>query len=136
MAKIEWVDQRLDVWAKWVVNGRSLVSGAGCHPMWRDMPPDPAQTYEARVPINEEECWRTEQAVQALPVELAQTVAAYYLHGTYFAQDRLSISRAVLSQRLDRSHRLLAQSLARVGPVSEQPPSSWERSFTPLTKPP
>lgn len=123
MAKIVWIELRLDRWAAWRIQGRRLGSGASCHPMWRDMPPDPAAGYEARVPLNEEECWQTDKAVMALEPQLAELVAAYYLHGGLFALDRLKISRSTMQARLTSAHALLARALERPAPVGSRGPN-------------
>lgn len=123
MARIEWVEQRLDAWALWIIRGRRC-GGGSVHPMWRDAPPDPNEIHEARVPVDEEECWLTDRQVRALPDPLAETVGAYYLHGSIYARDRLKISSSLLSQRIQDAHRRLAEALRRPsGPESLRGPS-------------
>jgi len=123
MAKIVWIELRLDRWAAWRIQGRRLGTGAACHPMWRDTPPDPAAGYEARVPVNEEECWQTDKAVMALDAQLAELVAAYYLHGGLYAMDRLKISRSTMQTRLGNAHALLARALERPSPSGSVGPN-------------
>lgn len=95
--------------------------------MWRDMPVDGVAMREAVVPANEEECWKTEEAIKALPAPLAETCAMYYLQDSGRTRNKLGISSATLSQRIDASHSKLAQAWTteRVGPVAEQLPQSW-----------
>lgn len=112
MAKIEEVDLRLDRWAQWVARGKG--GGMGTLAMFNGEPSvlsDPGP----RIPLNEEECWQTEKAVLGLPDPLKETVMTYYLSGGFAAVDRLSISRAVLSQRIDRAHKLLRDAWEQKG---------------------
>ena len=134
MAKIEWVHHRLERWADWVAHGRRA-GGARTHPMWRDMPVDGMAQREALIPVNEEECWRTEEAIKALPAPLAETCAMYYLQDSGRTRQKLCISSATLSQRIDQAHHKLSEAwlTERVGPVAEQLPKAWG-SFPPLTK--
>lgn len=115
MAKLQWVDQRLNLWAEWVGRGKRG-GGAATHPMWRTVPSDGLKA-EAAIPLNEEECWHTDKAVQQLPHFLRETIALYYLSGTLCVLDKMNISRSTLSQRITTAHLLLAD-LIGVKPIS------------------
>ncbi len=128
MAKIVWVEDRLNLWAEWVVRGRCGVGG-GMLAMFNGEPTDHG-TPQARIPLNEEECWNTEAGIKQLDQPMQDTVVLYYTSGTFAARDRMDISSAVLSQRLDHAHRLLSAMWLVAGPLEDQLP----RSFTPLTK--
>lgn len=126
MARIEWVEERLERWAEW-----SLRKGApsGTLPMFKGGADFVSRTL-AGLHLDETECWKTAKDIAALPDPLGQTVTVYYQSGSMAAQDRLTISRAVLSQRLDRAHRALASVWLVSGNTDDQLPGS----FTPLTK--
>ena len=83
--------------------------GYGACPMWVGARVDNEIRQEAMIPVNDEECSKTHEAIQALPDPMNMTIAMYYLHDSSFTQRKLHISASVLSQRIDQSHRLLSQ---------------------------
>lgn len=89
--------------------------------MWRSTPRDATAGYESRVPLGEDECWRTDAAVRALDPVLAELVVAYYMHGGLYTMDRLRLSRSGMYAKLDTAYRLLAQALAKRADTSEGP---------------
>ena len=103
MAKIQYVEQRLLLWAEWVERGGG--SPGGMLAMFSGEPGDGSTNYN--IPLNDEECWSTDKAVKGLPEPLSDTVKWHYLYGSNTARLRLVITSAVLSQRLDRAHKLL-----------------------------
>ncbi|TAK97056.1 MAG: hypothetical protein EPO09_04935 [Aquabacterium sp.] len=127
MARIEFVEQRLNLWAEWVHRGRSGLGG-GMLAMFNGEAIDSGPPT-ARIPLNEEECWNTEASVLKLEQPLQDTVVLYYLSGTLAVRSKLDISDAVLSKRLDKAHRVLSALWLVAGPVEDQLP----RSFTPLS---
>lgn len=133
MARIEWVQQRLDAWALWRIRGR-IGRGMGIkpHPMWRGYVAPMDRQPQAIVPVDDEQCWRTEHAVRALASPLLETVEGYYLHGSLAVRDRLGISRATLSLRLTDAHAQLAELLRDPRATAAQVPGSIvERGFKP-----
>lgn len=129
MARIEWVEQRLEAWALWRVRGRRGPSlGIKPQPTWRGYVAPVNREPQAIVPVHDHECWGTEQAVKQLDDELRRTVEGYYLHGSLAVRGWLGISRSTLSQRLTLAHARLAEllrdphaALARVpGSIVEQ----------------
>lgn len=128
MARIDWVDQRLDRWSMWIIRGKSAGGTGGMHPMFRQAVVDECLDPTASIPINDEECWQTDTAIKALAKTdpaVAETVALYYLKGTQACQLGMRISKSVMSQRLERAHRQLALMWSKAGPVSEQLPTSF-----------
>lgn len=109
MAKIEWVHHRLERWALWMDKGGGMGGGYGACPMWVGARVDNEVRQEAMIPINDEECSKTHEAIQALPEPLNVTIATYYLYDSGHTQRKLGISASVLSQRIDQSHKLLSQ---------------------------
>lgn len=122
MARIDWVDDRLERWAEWLC--RSGGTSGGTLPMFRGDPVDIARPL-LQFALDETECWKTGEDVNNLPAPLPQTLVAYYLSGSMAAQDRLDISRAVLSQRIGRAHALLSAAWLRVGSANEQLPTGF-----------
>lgn len=122
MAKIDWVQERLERWAEWVARGGARCGGT--LPMFKGMPVDSARPLQGIV-LDDTECWKTATSVKALPEPLSTTVSGYYTRGSLATQEALGISRAVLSQRIDRAHRLLASQWVRVGPVDQQLPTGF-----------
>lgn len=130
MARIEWIHHRLERWSMWVARGRGASSaGSACHPMWRGARVD-GEVREPVVPINEQECWKTEAAIKALPSPLAETVAQYYLNDSARARKVLCISSSVLSQRLDRAHVELSRIFTQQGAIETAPEPSWYQSVS------
>lgn len=122
MAKIDWVQDRLERWAEWLARGGEHRSGV--LPMFTGMPADISRPLHG-LRLDDGECWKTGDDVANLPEPLPLTVSHYYLSGSMAAQDRLSISRAVLSQRIDRAHKLLADKWLTVGAIDQQMPTGF-----------
>ena len=122
MARIDWVEERLERWAEWMSRGGG--ASGGTLPMFRGDPVDIARPL-LQFALDETECWKTGEDVNNLPSPLAETLVAYYLRGSMAAQDRLCISRAVLSQRIGRAHTLLSAAWLRVGRTDEQLPEGF-----------
>lgn len=131
MARIEWIHHRLERWSMWVARGRSAGGGGGAsHPMWRGIRVD-GEVREPVVPINEEECWKTEAAIKELPSPLDATVVQYYLNDSARARKVLAISASVLSQRIDRAHRELARIITQQGAIDTAADPSWYQKVSP-----
>ncbi len=105
MAKIQGVELRLTAWADWVATGGR--GSSGMLSMFNGEPSDREIRYN--IPFNEEECWRTDASIKQLDEEAQLLVGLHYLVSTNVAKQRLNISAAVLSQRLDKIHRQLWQ---------------------------
>lgn len=126
MARIEHIHHRLERWAMWMAKGGGMGSGYGYHPMWAGMRVDGGDAV-ALVPINDEECSQTHDAINSLPDPIGQTVALYYLVDAHLTQKRLGISASVMCQRIDRGHRLLDQAFieAKTKKITEHALPSW-----------
>lgn len=120
MAKIEWVEERLERWAEWTVRGGG--DSGGVLPMFTG---GGGTRVLAGLTLDETECWKTARDVAALPFPLPETVTVYYTSGSMAAQDRLDISRSVLSLRISKSHALLAGAWQRVGELDAQLPGGF-----------
>lgn len=125
MAKIEHIHHRLERWSLWVSRGRAGPAGSGMLAMFRGYRPEHDGPREAPIPINEEECMGTERAIMALPDPLALTVCHYYLKDSDYTREVLCISRSVLSQRIDRAHRMLDVALRPAPSKDAGKAQSW-----------
>lgn len=108
MAKLEWIDQRLQNWARWVHGG--LAGGLGYSGMRWGAPTASSSDREAVIPTNAVEASETHDEVVKLTPELRQTVEVYYLGSGSRAQmcERLRCATATIDSRLTKAHRLLA----------------------------
>lgn len=107
MAKIDWIDQRLNNWARW-----RLAAGSGSMASVNleeaGMPRDPYA--DKPIPISDCEASETEEAVQRLPGDLRVTVLEYYIGpgGMRHKLARLCCTEPTLYARIGRAHRQLA----------------------------
>lgn len=113
MAKIDWIERRLQNWVRWRVAG-----GGGPLGYAQVKLGDAAAVVcdrrgydDAPIPTNAIEAGETDDAVQRLPSELRATVLEVYLGTGGEAQHmaRLCCARATMYARVDRAHRLLAE---------------------------
>lgn len=114
MARIDWVEQRLQNWARYVLTsgGSGNMGYAGVD--WSGMANSNAGRdgyITTTIPIAECEAGETAASVMTLPSELRATVEAFYLGNGGVRQkcERLCISEDTLYRRIDRAHRALAQ---------------------------
>lgn len=94
--------------------------------MWAGIRVDCDESLEAPIPVNDEEATRTHEAIQGLPVPLAETVAVYYLWDSSYVRRKLAISSSTLSQRIDQSHKLLELAFRRPASEAASAVQSWE----------
>ncbi len=131
MAKIQHVDHRLERWALWRVRGGTLAGGTSSLAMWANVKVDGQQppTFEALLAssLDEGECAATEQCIMALPDPLGMTVSLYYLVDSSRTQAKLSISAAVLCQRIDRAHKLLDVAFRKPASAQAGELQSWTK---------
>lgn len=107
MAKLQWIEERLQNWARWKL---AAGSGSMAHVDLEnaDMPRDPYA--DAPIPITDCEASDTDAAVMLLPGELKITVLEYYIGpgGDRHKLARLHCSRPTMYARIERAHRMLA----------------------------
>ena len=113
MARIEWVEQRLQNWSRWRLGRGSGVLGfASVNLLAAAMPRD--GSTEAPVPTSDVDAAEVDDAVARLPSELKATVLEVYLGagGERQKLSRLCCSKATMHARIGRAQRLLAEHLA------------------------
>ncbi len=108
MARVEFVEQRLNNWAMWKLRGGSILGYAGVDLSKAGQARDPYA--EVPVPINDVEASETDDAVLRLPRDLLATVLEYYLGKGGLAEKcaRLCCAKATLMARIERAQRVLA----------------------------
>lgn len=114
MARIDWVEQRLLNWARYVLTRGGSGNMGYARVDWSSMAHSNAGRdgyITATIPIAECEASETAASVMTLPSELRATVEAYYLGSGGVRQkcDRLCVTEDTLYRRIERAHRLLAQ---------------------------
>jgi DNA-directed RNA polymerase specialized sigma24 family protein len=109
MARIEWVEQRLQNWARWrLTRGGGVLGYASVNLLAAAMPRD--RDVDAPVPTSDVDAREIDDAVGRLPSELRATVTEAYLGegGLRHKLQRLCVSESTLHARIGRAHRMLA----------------------------
>jgi hypothetical protein len=113
MARIDWVQRRLENWARWhsTMNGGGL--GFATQAAFLNEAVDCDTRQEARIPIDEVEASITNDAVEALKLgygHLHQTLRLYYLRGEGIKGTARSMRRAesTIHAQLGQADALLA----------------------------
>lgn len=112
---IDYINKRLEEWARWRVSDRALVRHAlGVKNCWPQMLKDDKdqvklERHGTLVPFNDLDCCEMDRAVCALPVDLKLVVTEVYCRvgTTESVARRCGVSRMTLHRRLDRAHWLL-----------------------------
>jgi len=113
MARIDWIEQRLQNWARWVLmQGSGVLGYAGVD--LTDPTPGVHEPYaDAPIPTNEIEASETNDLVQRLPGELRRTVVEWYAGRGGLKQKlvRLCCAESTLHARIERAQRMMADHL-------------------------
>lgn len=112
MARIEWIEQRLQNWARWkLMRGSGALGYAAVNLTGlADANAGRDGYITASIPISDVEASETDEAVQRLPGELRATIETVYVgNGTLNEKlARLCVAKPTLHARVERSHRMLA----------------------------
>lgn len=114
MARIEWVGQRLDNWARWKEREQSHGLGFYSQSAFLRVAVDGAGGYrEPRIPVDDVEAAGTDEAVQALlgsHPQLHRTLVLIYLEdtGQQVAAVKLSCALSTVKARLEQADHLIA----------------------------
>lgn len=117
MAMIEWVDRRLNNWARWKVSGGRSAGGLGFASLnWGSLGGASGAPGEAVIPTWSVEASETDSQVVLLPGELKRTVELYYLETESRAQlsVRLCCSVSTVDARLTRAHKMLSDAFNEI----------------------
>ena len=115
MARIEWVEYRLQNWARWVL-ARGDSGGLGYSRIQLGQPEAGRRSLyvETKIPINDVEASATDDAVDRLyPPGLSLTVREFYTGRGGIADKarRLCCAESTIYARIDAAHRQLADAL-------------------------
>jgi hypothetical protein len=113
MARIEWVQQRLENWARWHANTSSGGLGYATQAAFLAIAAGRDHANQARIPIDEIEASTTDEAVEALKLgygHLHQTLRLFYLKGVGIKGTAQTMRRAesTIKAQLAQADALLA----------------------------
>jgi DNA-directed RNA polymerase specialized sigma24 family protein len=112
MARIDWIEQRLQNWTRWRMSRGSGVLGYASVDLTSLADADVGRDgyVSASIPTSDVEADETDGAVQRLPSECKATVEIVYLgQGTFREKAvRLAVGESTVHARIGRAHRLLA----------------------------
>lgn len=113
MARIDWVQLRLENWARWHATMNAGGLGFATQAAFLTEAVDCDEQQGARIPIDEVEAGITHEAVEALRAthaHLHQTIGLYYLRGEGISGTALKTQRApsTIKARLAQADGLLA----------------------------
>lgn len=109
MARIDWIEQRLQNWVRWKLGrGGGALGYARVNLKNAEMPREPYA--DAPIPTSDIDASELDEAIERLPSELKATLYAWYLSTLTLRERlrRLCIAESTLHQRIGKAHRLLA----------------------------
>jgi len=109
MARIDWIEQRLQNWARWVLTRRGELGFQSSDTM---RPGGTGGYRQAAIPIADAEASDTDEAIRRLyPGGLALAVQEFYTGqgGIADKAGRLHCGESTLHKRIDDAHRQLAE---------------------------
>lgn len=136
MARIEWVKQRLDNWARWKEREQSHGLGFYKQSAFLRMAVDGGGFRDAQIPVDDVEARTTDEAVQSLLADhpdLHRTLVLIYLEdsGIRVAAVKLACAESTVKARLERADQHIATWLRLKAQAQEAMQQSAKRSFTP-----
>jgi DNA-directed RNA polymerase specialized sigma24 family protein len=110
MARVDWIEQRLQNWARWRLSGAMGALGYASVDLQAAMV-DCDESRGPAIPTIDCEARETDSAIGLLASELKATVLQVYLGRGGMADHarRLCCTRATIDQRIWRAHRILAE---------------------------
>lgn len=112
MARIDWIEQRLQEWARWrLMPGSGMLGYAGVD--LADADAGRGGYVSVAIPTSDVQASEMDELVTRLPGELRATVLEVYVGrgGEREHLAKLCCTRSTMYQRIDRAHRLLADHL-------------------------
>lgn len=136
MARIDWVRQRLDNWARWKEREQSHGLGFYSQSAFLRMAVDVSGMRETTIPIDDVEARGTDEAVQSLLGEyghLHRTLVLIYLEdtGVRVAAQRLVCAESTVKARLEQADHHIATFLRLKAQAKEARAPDSKKSFTP-----
>ncbi len=117
MARIEWVEERLLNWARWISRKKDRGQGYPTqNVLARFWMGGRYREAEAHIPINDVEAFATHKAIEQLPAHLRDTVHQVYLTDGSVTDDAATLGCAVstVHARVEEAHRRLNEALRPV----------------------
>lgn len=135
MARVEWVKQRLDNWARWKDREKGHGLGFYTQSPFLRMAVDGSGYRDASIPVDDVEASKTDRAVQALRVpypHLHRTLELIYLEDTGVPECARKLSRAVstVHANLAAADLQIATHLRQQAEEAEQLAERAKRSLT------
>lgn len=136
MARIEWVKQRLDNWARWKEREQRHGLGFYSQSAFLRVAVDSGGYREASIPVDDVEARQTDDAVQSLLADhghLHRTLVLIYLEdsGIKAAALRLVCAESTVKARLDQADHLVAAFLRMRAQALEEKQQAAKKSLTP-----
>ena len=136
MARIEWVKQRLDNWARWKEREQRHGLGFYTQSAFLRMALDSGGYRDLSIPVDDVEARATDEAVQGLLGEYAhlhRTLVLIYLEdtGIRMAAQRLACAESTVKARLEQADLHIATFLRMKAQAKEAALASKRGSFTP-----
>ena len=110
MARVDWIEQQLQNWARWKCSAGLGALGFSRVDLEAAIGNDRPDEQEARIPTVDCDASAYDDAINRLPSELKATVYVVYLApgGRKDHARRLACTSATIDARIWRAHRLLA----------------------------
>lgn len=136
MARIEWVSQRLDNWARWKQREQSNGLGFYSSSSFLRVAVDSGGYREASIPVDDAEGRATDEAVQSLLTDAPQLHRALVLiyledSGIRAAARKLACAESTVKARLEQADHRIATFLRLKAQAAEARQQAIKKSFTP-----
>lgn len=115
MAKIDWVEARLQRWADVVTSGRDGSGFPSINVLSREwMPPTPGTTPTLKVAASVSDIKATHHAIGLLSLRMRNTMVVHYCLKLPVAEqaERLECAERTVLGRVEAAHRLLSKTLS------------------------
>ena len=136
MARIEWVTQRLDNWARWKEREQRHGLGFYTQSAFLRVAVDSGGYRETSIPVDDVEARATDEAVQSLLVDcthLHRTLVLIYLDDAGIRQTavKLACAESTVKARLEQADLRIATFLRLKAQAQEEARSRQKKSLTP-----
>jgi DNA-directed RNA polymerase specialized sigma24 family protein len=133
MARVEWVKQRLDNWARWKQREQSSGLGFYTQSAFLRVAVDGGGYRDAVIPVDDNDGRATDEAVQSLlgsHPHLHRTLVLIYLEDTGIRQAALKLvcAESTVKARLEQADHHIATHLRLVAQAKEEQQAAMKRS--------
>jgi DNA-directed RNA polymerase specialized sigma24 family protein len=109
MARIDWIEQKMQNWVRWKVSqGSGRLGYSSVNLQNAEMPREPYA--DAPIPTSDIDASEIDEAIGKLPSELKAAVHVVYLSNMTMREKlrRLAIAETTMQTRIGQAHRMLA----------------------------